>query len=59
MTETQVRREALRLVNDARAVVDIALLDDLPHGIRDEPPRVFREFGDRSAVQPYSPRRPT
>jgi hypothetical protein len=36
MTNADVRREALRLVNGARKVVGVDLLDDLPRGIRED-----------------------
>ncbi len=36
MTNAEVRRDALRLVNAAREAVGVALLDDLPRGVRDD-----------------------
>ncbi len=36
MTNTDVRREALRLVNGARKALGVDLLDDLPQGIRED-----------------------
>jgi hypothetical protein len=36
MTNAEVRREALRLVNGARKAVGVYLLDDLPRRIRED-----------------------
>ena len=36
MTNAEVRREALRLVNGAREAVGVDLLDDLPRGFRED-----------------------
>ncbi len=36
MTDAEIQRETLRLVNGARDAVGVAVLDDLPRGIRDD-----------------------